>query len=546
MGVQLDRQLQQNEAQTMGLWHAIAGGRARGGRPGITAVFLVFLCAGFATVHTAHAKGWVRAETAHFVIYSDIGESQTREYLEQLEAFKYLAELMLGASPNSSTSSATFTIYLLESQEALRIVRPSFNRYIGGVYLHCHEGSLAFASRPMRWDAWQADSGLIILLHEYAHHLMYSRMQRFYPTWYVEGFADYMSTTTLRDRTYRVGGVHDHRAPYLTDQARWLDFGVILDPARFMEAAKKGEIESLQFYAQAWLLTHYMLFDSERTRGFNAYVERLGNGENAVESFESATGIRIDTLPKELRRHRRKMAGLQVTVPNLPEAAIKMTRLPSSQADYVLEAAVLQTCPGEEYGRELTERLRALRGKHADDPRFRLELARAELLFGDAQAARTELEVLAKMGESDAELLYLLGRSYYEAAQRDTEQREVLMSNAAERFVAAYKLRKLHPPTLYFLSLALDNDAAPSRSVINAANGAAVLAPSVFPYAIRAATINLRSDDRAMASRVMQPFASDPHNAAYAARVTAMIEAIRQDKGIDEIMSTIEDRPTTE
>lgn len=528
----------------MGLWHAMIDGRERGGRPGMLA--MLFLVAGFAIVHPAHARSWVRAETAHFVIYSNIGESQTREYLEQLEAFKHLAELMLGASPDNSASSATFTIYLLDNQEALRTIRPDLNRYVAGMYLHCHEGSLAFAFRPIRWDMWQPDSGLFILLHEYAHHLMYSRMQRFYPTWYVEGFADYMSTTTLRDRTYRVGGAHEQRTPYLTDQARWLDFDVILDPVKFREAAQQGDIKSLQFYAQSWLLTHYMLSDSERTRAFNTYFERLVNGENAIASFESATGTRVDTLSKELRRHLRRLSGLRVTVPNLPEAAIKMTPLPSSQEDYVLEAAVLQTCPGEKYGRELLERLQALRSQHAEEPGFRLELARAELLFGDAQAARAELEALGNSIEPNPELFYLLGRSYYEAAQRDAEHREELMSKAAERFISAYKLRKLHPPTLYFLSLALDNDAAPSRSVINAANGAAVLAPSVFSYAIKAAMVDLRSGDREMAIRVMQPFASDPHNPAYAARIAAMIEAIRRDKSIEEIMDTIEERPPGE
>lgn len=40
-----------------------------------------------AAAFPAHAKTWIRAESPHFVIYSDIGESKTRDYLEQLEAF---------------------------------------------------------------------------------------------------------------------------------------------------------------------------------------------------------------------------------------------------------------------------------------------------------------------------------------------------------------------------------------------------------------------------------------------------------------------------
>lgn len=493
-----------------------------------------------AAAFPAHAKTWIRAESPHFVIYSDIGESKTRDYLEQLEAFKYLADLMLGADPSSQAAGAPFTIYLMSEQEALRIVRPDFDRYVAGVYLHCVEGSIAFSSRPVNWNPSQPDRGLITLLHEYAHHLMFSRMQRWYPRWYVEGFADYMSTTTLRRGSYQVGGAHQGRTYFLTDEARWLDFAVILDPIKFRQAAEEGEVGALQFYAQSWLLAHYMLSDSERTREFNAYFDRVGRGENAIESFESETGLSVATLRKELQRYLRRLPGLRVTVPNLPEAAIKTTRLPASREDYVLQAAVLQTCPGDDLGEKLTEHLRKARKRHASDDHLRMELARAELLFGDAKLARTELEALAQANDQDPELLYLLGRSYLDADAGEGEDRDALRKKAAEKFLASYKLRKLHPPTLYHLSVALDDGPEPSRSAINAANGAAVLAPSVFKYAFHATMINLRAGNRDMAVRVIQPFASDPHNASLAASVTAMIEAIRQDKSIEDVVRAMD------
>jgi hypothetical protein len=140
-------------------------------------------------------------------------------------------------------------------------------------------------------------------------------------------------------------------------------------------------------------------------------------------------------------------------------------------------------------------------------------------------------------------LLYLLGRIYLRASneEEDEKKREALLDKASTHFIAAYKLRKHHPPTLYFLSRTLDTESEPSKSVVNAANAAAVLAPAVFQYAFHAAVINLRADDRAMAIRVLQPYASNPHNTSMAARVTAMIEAIREDKDMEEIMKTMAD-----
>lgn len=521
--------------------------RAYGGQRGNALRALAgCLFALLAQAQLALADSWIQAETSHFVIFSNVGESKTREYLEQLEAFKYLAELVLGTDPNSAVSSARFTIYLLDDQALLKTVRPSLDRYVAGVYLRCVEGARAFAYRPERWDPTQPDQGLVILRHEYAHHVMFSRIRRFYPAWYVEGFADYLGAIRFERGKYIVAGSNDMRVRYLTGDTRWIDFNVLLDPAQFAAAVKEGEINSLQFYAQAWLLTHYMLADSERTRGFNEYFERTSSGEDAISSFESTTGIPVAELASELRTHLRKLPGFAVRVPDLPKEAVTVTRFPKSRGDYLLEAAVLQTCPDEEYGLELTKRLRAMRTKHAGDAGFRLELSRAELLFGDAHAARTELEALAQSETADFELSYLLGRSYYEAAQTDAEQSDALMSKARDRLVQAYKLKKLDAPTLYFLSRALDTEFTPSKSVHNAAVGAAALAPSVASYAIHAASVSLRSGDKDVAARVMQPFTSDPHNPAYAARVTAMIKAIREDKSFEEIMSALASESSTE
>lgn len=521
----------------MGPWHAGADGC--GGRAiRRLALLSISLFLAGAMTSSAHAKGWVRAESAHFVIYSELGEAKARTYIEQLEAFKYLAELMLGADPNSGASSSVFTIYLLSDPKTFQLIRPGIDKEFSGFYLNCAEGSVAYASRGIQWDPGAPDNGLVVLLHEYAHHLMFTRMQRFYPRWYVEGFAEYMDATTLDRGQYRVGGATPYRVAHLRNEsARWLDYSVILDPVKLAEADRR-DLASAEFYAQSWLLAHYMLSDTERTRAFNAYFERVGRGENAVESFESEIGIRVNALPKVLRKHLGKLPALRVAVPNLPDTAVKVTQMPSSVDDYLLLAGAMQGCPSEEHGQTLLEELRKVRASHARDTNFRLELARAEFRFGDIDAARTELEALAQTGEANPELLYLLGRIYLNAYKDETdeEQSAMLLDKASTHFIAAYKLRKHHPQTLYFLAQALDDGSKPSKSVVNAANAAAVLAPAVFQYAFYAALINVRAGDRAMAIRVLQPFASNPHDTSNAARVVDMIDAIREDKSVGDIV----------
>lgn len=501
---------------------------------------LLLLLGAAATLPRARADTWLRGETAHFVIYSDIGESGTREYLEQLEAFKYLAELMLGTNAKSAVSEAKFTVYLFDDQDLLKTVRPDFSRYIAGVYMHCVEGAEAFSYRPVQWGLGQPDFGLMILLHEYAHHVMYSHMRRFYPAWYVEGFADYLSTVTLRRGVFTVGGNNKMRSDQLGADRSWMDFKLLLDPKSYLEAAKQGRLDTLQFYAQSWILTHFMLADSTRTEAFNKYFDAISRGDDAVGSFESATGIPLAKLASVVRKHWRKLPGLKVTVPNLPDAAIVISALPKSQSDFIMEAAAVRTCPDKDYGTKLLQSLRAMSTEHANDMPFQIALNRAEVLYGDPHQARTALENALASNEDNFDAAYVLGRSYYEEALKGSDERDALMNQAVQYFVKAYRLNKLDAPTLYYLSRTLaDDEPTPSKSIINASTGAALLAPGVSDYAINAAVVNLRAGDRETATRIMKPFASDPHNPVYAARVVAMIEAIEANKGLAEVMAAL-------
>jgi hypothetical protein len=203
------------------------------------ALRLLMLASALLGASAARADSWLRAESSNFLIYSNVEASATRRYLEQLEAFKYLTERMMGADPSSPTASAKFTIYLLESQDDLKIVRPHLSKYAGGFYSYCVEGAQAYVFRPMSYGIGQPDQGITFVLHEYAHHLMFSRMRRFYPSWYVEGFAEYMSTVTLQRGSYIVGAANPLRVPQLTGEHSWLDYKVMLDPALFSEALKQ-------------------------------------------------------------------------------------------------------------------------------------------------------------------------------------------------------------------------------------------------------------------------------------------------------------------
>lgn len=487
----------------------------------------------------AHADTWYRAESPNFRVYSNIDAAETRTYLEHLEAFKYLADLLLGNNPNERGTASRFTVYLVDSRDHFKTVVPDIARYTGGFYRSCIEDAQAFVLAPQSYGA-QIDFGLRILLHEYSHHLMFSRMRRFYPSWYVEGFAEYLAGTKLQNGYYLVGVRHDDRAAQLSASEKWLSYDVMLDPKRFTAAAKNRKVEVFQYYAQSWMTAHYMLADSARTQALNAYFDRLARGEDGSEAFKAETGMTTAQLRDQVNSYRRKFSALQVKVPQMPETPITVDRLPNERGDYLLEAAALRACPDQKYGAKLTAELRALRAKRGGDPNLRLELSRAELLFGDAKAARAELESLMAKGPSSFDAHYLLGRSYYQDAHGESAEHIDNRSKASAQFLEAYKLDKGHAPNLYYLSISLDMGGVPSKSVVNAGTAAATLAPSVPEYAVHAALVNLRAGDKKAAIRALQPFANNPHKLEYAAQVAVLIKELGETEVMSEAISKLE------
>lgn len=488
---------------------------------------------------SAHADTWYRAESPNFLLYSNIDAAETRAYLEHLETFKYLADLLLGNSQRDAAAPSRFTVYLVDSPNRFRAVFPKAGWYVSGFYYTCIEGAQAFVYAPQFYGA-RMDMGLQTLLHEYSHHLMFSRMRRFYPSWYVEGFAEYLSTTKLQDGYYLIGVRRDGRAEQLSVTDRWVNYDVMLDPKRFTEAVKNRKVDVFQYYAQSWITAHYMLSDSTRAKALTAYFDRIARGEDGSEAFKAETGMTTAQLRTEINSYRRKYDALRVKVPDMPETPITVARLPGERDDYLMEAAALRTCPKKSHGLELTEKLRALSAKRPGDDGLRLELNRAELLFGDAKAARAELESIVGKNPSSFDAHYLLGRSYFQDANGDSAEHIDNRNKASEHFLEAYKLDKGHAANLYYLSLSMDTGGTPSKSVVNAGTAAATFAPSVPEYALHAALVNLRAGDKNTAIRALQPFANNPHKLEYAAKVAALINDLRETEVISEAITKLE------
>ena len=495
----------------------------------------VLICLAIST--NGRAESWIHAESDHFLIESNVSEATTVTYVKKLEAFRTLTNMLLGGG--ETTSQAKFRIYLLSDRDQIQIVRPNFATTVAGVYFHCGEGSSAYSTAPY-YDNEQ-EQNLVILFHEYAHYVMFQHARSYYPAWFVEGFAEYLSTADPGKNQISVGESSAMRNYTLTS-GRWIGFDKLFDPA-FKANGDKDENarEIASFYAQSWLLSHYMLTDPARSKALYAYFSALGDGADPIVSWETITGIKINTLHRVLTKYRENMYFMKVPIPDYAGSAIQITKLAAGTEQYILKGSLLTTCPDEALGKATLSSLAAQKSKLLGHRGYRLDLARAQLLFGEPSEAEADLKEMLDTNPTDFQTNYLLGRiRMAQAGQNNGAAKSDLTDQARAFFMTAYRANKLDAPNLYYLARSFGNKPNfPDTNVLNAADSAHRLAPAVLEYAIFDVYVNLVQNRMEKAAAVLTPFSNDPHNQEQARRIKKAIEAIKAGKKSDEVMKLL-------
>lgn len=442
---------------------------------------------------------WRVAETKHFRVYSDGSEKALVGYARQLERFDWLLRLMTGAG--MEREMPPLDIYMVRSGTKLRALA-NLPRDVGGVYYAQITGTAAFSVRVNDAD----DTALDILLHEYAHHFMMFHFPYVYPSWYMEGFAEYFSTADVKTDDMTMGRPAANRAS-------WLTYGTWIDTRELLMAdawSLKKRDDTAMFYAQAWLATHYLLRDPQRSQQLSAYLKRLSEGESLEAAFEPAFGIDIKTFDRQLSKYMKgKITYTKLTIKpgQAPDAAASVSVLPAAAEAMLLPYAVLKVAPADDEALVATLRQGALR--YPDDPWAAEIVAAAEAEFGDAARGRTLLEPLLKARPDDAELNYLMGRSYMRSA-KDGAEEDANHAKARRHFTRAFKTRPRHYQTLYNYVRAQADPLRPD--VIAALAEARTLAPQVRDINIAFASLLIEKGEFKQAKAILGAMMMDPHS----------------------------------
>ncbi len=500
---------------------------------------------------------WFKAESQHFVVYSDTRHSDVAALLSKLERFRYVLRALSGM--NDDKGEPKLTLYYLSDEGQLRTVDPNVPEHAIGLYQSCEDGVQGYAVyKPYKpRDGVPAvqqdeDTGLTYIFQAYARHFFEAHFPIRTPAWYIDGYAQYFSTvrldgndavvgmppqalasliTGLDSETYRprmtyqdllndndlynvteteqVNNEVASSKAQASDSAHPLrsDFDNV-DPQHADEIAQ-AEVAA-EFQARAWLMTHWLLSSPKNLSLLGDYVAAVGHGENRLDAFNSLFNLnsaQMDNVLRDYLRHNAKLVRFKFK--SLPDADVTFDDEPAAANHLMLDAAALKGCPSASYGRALLADVRTEATQYPDSELAIMTLSRAEIEYGDPQKALPWLVKQTQAQPGDFEAQHLLGRAELAVAQKTNDT--AAFDAAKIAFTQAAKIDSTSAVNAFWYYRA---QVAATGQVPPDAAGAAVLAhttaPDVDAYAVHAGLVYALAGDGKNAFAAMHSAADSP------------------------------------
>jgi tetratricopeptide (TPR) repeat protein len=278
------------------------------------------------------ARGWARARTAHFDLLSDGGEAAARPAAAALARFqRVMRELLPAPRPEAE---GPLVVLAFTSEDAFRACVPRRGaepRAVDGFF----QGGTARRFIAVNLRAERADP-YDALYHEYAH-LALNRSLSAQPAWVAEGLAELYSAWAPAGADARVGLARPEHIALLRRRGL-LPIADILR-ADYTSDFYIHEERSDLFYAQSWLLAHYLVVSRPSGPGeLRDYLAAITRGTETIAAFREAFGADPVSLISRLRWY--------VESPELPAARVPLP--PADQTDpREVAAEAAAPSPGE-------------------------------------------------------------------------------------------------------------------------------------------------------------------------------------------------------
>lgn len=465
---------------------------------------------------TAAQANWKRAESRHFVVYSEGNETALRRYVRNLEIYDLILRARMGL-PTNAPVARKLPIYLVQNRAGIDAIRPGTSSTSAGAYAPSNEDIFAFAIQTGEQD---------YLLHEYFHHFMLQMpTTSHYPGWMVEGLAEYFMTANITPERVEIGEANENRA-YMLLASKWLPLETLLSQ-RAGQLTRQSDKET--YYPVAWALTHWFMSDETRRLQLIAYTDAIRGGADPVSAMQQVTGLTIDEIDRELKRYigRGRLPAVRYNF-DFPDAEITVTTLPDSMDDLLLIGQRLKIGVAEEKRPEQAVLVRRLAAEHPGDSFAELQLGHAELHFGDAAQGEAVLTRLIERDPSALEARQLLAGYLIRKANEEGAERTALLRRARSLLAQAYALDSGDYRTLLWLAKLREGAADyPTENDLVIWSQAFAAAPQLSEIRLGYAAGLIEAGERDDAVILLEPLANAPHGRGASDLAKELIERAR-------------------
>ncbi len=404
---------------------------------------------GCATTAAETARGkWFAVASPRFRVWTDGDPEQARALVVDLERFHQVA--MKTTTAEDREAAPPLRIFLAKDGASFRALTGR-GGMLAGLFRSTYRGNYAITEGQASAEASPTQmSDRHVLFHEYTHYILALERARV-PSWYNEGFAEYMATTEFRDGAYTVGCPPLYRTSWVA-YMEWLPIAKVLEAENVGTLMRNGSgyvrtrRDPVDSYAQSWYMFHYFASDGVRQKQLREYLRLRTEDVPVADAVQRAMGQSVMQLDALMHQYAlEKTVGCLSIKPGnalvVPEVTVQPVSLDEAQyhvGDLMLEMlgptdAVFELLRDANKAGARPQVLRALARAHwdkaerAEDDAVRMEIEQAEKYLQQAQ----------KLEPDQVEGLAIEGHIQRVRASR-------LASDAASRSDAVKRARKAY------------------------------------------------------------------------------------------------------
>ncbi|MDB5704373.1 MAG: hypothetical protein JWN66_1489 [Sphingomonas bacterium] len=273
---------------------------------------------------------WRKAESTHFIVYSEQDEASIRRAALRLEKLNLLQHVVTGMEKDKPALKVK--VFVLRGFYDVQQTMPFPKDGVAGYYDANVRGPYSVISRES--DNNHDFSSQLVLYHELTHHFMFQYYNVAYPPWYVEGFAEFIGASKLDDSNEAILGQQSLNRYYTFKYQSWTPVREILAARSYEDMGQ--DLGAL--YAEGWLLTHYLELGGKRDGQLAKYLADINAGKSFEDAARDAFGD-INKLNSELIAYSRKSAlpatGITFKPQSIPPVTVE--ELPADRAAMVMD-----------------------------------------------------------------------------------------------------------------------------------------------------------------------------------------------------------------